>query len=68
MAAIWMTVAVAIWLTTVPSWLSVTTFWWLNAAAMGLAGILVTTWRSAGPTRSVAHVLYDTEHQVTPGR
>lgn len=63
-----MAVAVAIWLTTVPSWLSVTTFWWLNAAAMALAAVLVTTLRSAGPTRSVAHVLYDTEHEVTPGR
>jgi hypothetical protein len=67
-AAIWMIVAVATWAATVPGWLSLTTFFWLNAAGFGLAAVVVAMIRSAAPTRSVAHVLYDTEHQPTSSR
>lgn len=64
-AAVWIIVATATLLVAVPSWVSVATFWWLNAAAVAVGAVLVTTLRSAGPTRSIAHVLYDAEQRQT---
>ena len=67
-AATWITLATAIWLTAVPSWISVTNFWWLNAGFAVFGIVLAKTLRSAGPTRSIAHVLFDTEQQAGPRR
>lgn len=66
--AAWMTIVVILWLAAVPSWVSPSTFFWLNAATMAIAAVFVTAVRSAGPTRSIAHVLYDTEHATSPRR
>jgi hypothetical protein len=67
-AATWITLAIAIWLVAVPSWMSLTNFVWLNAAVAVIGIILAKTLRSAGPTRSIAHVLFDTEQQTGRGR
>ena len=48
--------------------MSVTTFWWVNATALALGAVLVTSVRSARPTQSIAQVLYDTEHPTELGR
>jgi hypothetical protein len=62
-----MTIVVVLWLAAVPSWISLSTFFWLNAAAMAIAAVFVAAVRSASPTRSIAHVIYDTE-QATRSR
>lgn len=67
-AAAWMTIVTVLWLAAVPSWVSLSTFFWLNAAALAIASSFVTAVRSAGPTRSIAHVLYDAEQTTSPRR
>lgn len=62
-AAVIVTLCVA-----VPSRMSVASLLWLNAAILSVAGILLASLRAAGPTRSIAHVLYDTEQQRGQGR
>ena len=52
---------VVLWVAAVPSWVSLSSFFWLNATAIAIAAVFVAAVRSAGPTRSIAHVLYDTE-------
>jgi len=59
----WVAAVIATLLLAVPSRMSVATFLWVNAAILSVAGIVVASLRAAGPTRSIAHVLYDTEHQ-----
>jgi hypothetical protein len=62
MGVIWTGIAATMWLTLVPSSISVTTFAWLNAAlAVAFVAVAGAT-RSARPTSSVAQVLYDVEH------
>lgn len=68
LGASWISVAMAIWAVEVPAWMSVTTFGWVNAAALGAGTILVTAVRSARPTQSIAQVLYETEHPTGQDR
>jgi hypothetical protein len=63
----WIIVAIAIWFVAVPSLISVPAFFWLNATAAGIGILLVTIVRAGGATRSIAHVLYDTENQTDAG-
>jgi hypothetical protein len=44
--------------------MSVSTFCWVNAAALAIGATVAASVRAAGPTRSIAHVLYDTEQQA----
>jgi hypothetical protein len=62
-SAAFLTGALALWVAAVPTWVSVGTSFWLAAGAVGAAAVLVAKVRAAGPTRSIAHVLYDTENQ-----
>ena len=68
LVAAWIFVAVVLWVAAVPGWISASTFCWLNLAALALTTTFVTAVRSAGPTRSIAHILYDTEQQAGPRR
>jgi hypothetical protein len=67
-AAIWSIAALLGWFVAVPSWISPVTFGWLNAAAVALAATLAATIHSGHPTRSVAHLIYDTEHETGSAR
>ena len=60
--AAWALLLAATWTTAVPAWLSGTTLMWGNAAALALSLVVLRTLRGAGPTRSIAHVLYDVEN------
>jgi hypothetical protein len=64
----WIFVAVVLWVAAVPARISASTFCWLNLAALALGTTFVTAVRSAGPTRSIAHILYDTEQQASSRR
>ena len=66
--AAWITVAVVLWVAAVPSRISVSTFCWLNGAVLALAAAFVSAVQSAGPARSIAHILYDTDHQARSRR
>ena len=66
--AAWIFVAVVLWVAAVPGWISASTFCWLNLAAVALTTTFVTAVRSGGPTRSIAHILYDTDQQGGPRR
>ncbi len=63
----WMAAAMGLWFVAVPTWMSVSTFWWVNTAAVAVGAILVTSLRSARPSQSIAQVLYDTEHPTHQG-
>lgn len=67
-SAAWIAVAIATLLVAVPSRMSVETFCWANAAIFSVAAIVCASLRAARPTRSIAHVLYDTEQQREPRR
>ena len=62
-SAAFVTGALALWVAAVPAWVSMGTSFWVAAVAVGAAAILVAKVKAAGPTRSIAHVLYDTEQQ-----
>lgn len=64
----WVASAIAVFFLAVPSGMSVSTFIWVNAAAVAVGTIVAASVRAAGPTRSIAHVLYDTEQQAGPRR
>jgi hypothetical protein len=67
LGAAWLATAIATLLTAVPSVMSVATFCWVLAALGSVGTIVVASMRAAGPTRSIAHVLYDTEQQRGAG-
>ena len=59
---IWVVLATIGWFTLVPGVVSAMVFAWLNGAVvLGLAGLFIT--RSSRPTRSMAGILYDAEHE-----
>jgi hypothetical protein len=51
-----------------PGWMSGSTFGWIGAVVIAVLAVSLLTIRAAQPTRSVAHVLYDAEHQKDPRR
>ena len=55
---------VAVWLITASSGMSVETFCWASTMVMALGTVVVKTVQSGAPTRSIVHVLYDTEQQA----
>ena len=59
---VWIAAAFAAWVAFVPATISAAPFIWLNAATAAVIAVAVATTRSARPTRSVAHVLYDVEN------
>lgn len=64
------TVALVLWagLVPVPGWMSGPTFGWMSAVVIALVAVSLLALRAGQPTRSVAHVLYDAEHQKGLGR
>ncbi len=52
-----------VWQTFVPERMSIGTFGWLTALLVLVVGIAAASVVGARPTRSIAHVLYDTENQ-----
>jgi hypothetical protein len=62
-AAAWVAAAIATLVVAVPSHMSLATFGWANAAVVAVIAIVGASLRAGGPTRSIAHVLYDTEQQ-----
>lgn len=52
-----------VWQMFVPERMTVGTFGWLIALLVLVVGIAAASIVGARPTRSIAHVLYDTEHQ-----
>ena len=55
------------WTTFVPGSVSGSTFGTILAVTIGLFAVSTVALRSSRPTRSVAHVLYETEHQAKAG-
>ena len=55
-------VEVAVWLAFVPQSVSAPTFAWVSILGLVTMIAVVSTMVGARPTRSIAHVLYDTEH------
>lgn len=49
-------------------WISGPTFGWMSAVVIGLFAVTLMAMRAGRPTRSVAHVLHEAEHQKEPGR
>lgn len=49
-------------------WISGPTLGWVTALVILLVGVSLLTMKAGQPTRSVAHVLYDTEQQKGAGR
>ena len=68
LGAAWLVTAIATLLTAVPSVMSMATFCWVMVALGSVGAIVVASMRAAGPTRSIAHVLYDAEQQRGSGR
>lgn len=60
--------SVAVWLVAASSGMSVEAFLWASAVVMALGAVVVKTVRSGAPTRSIAHVLYDTEQHAERSR
>jgi hypothetical protein len=67
-ATSWAAAAAGIWVVAVPTWMSATTFGWVNGAALGIGVVVVASVRSMRPTESIARILYETEHPATPSR
>jgi hypothetical protein len=61
-AGLFVAAELAVWLAFVPTPLSAATFSWLSALACMTVLAAAVTMVRARSTRSVAHVLYDTEH------
>lgn len=61
-AIAWLAVAVGMWLVAVPAKMTVASFWFVNAAALAVGAVVVSSVRSARPVQSIAQVLYDAEH------
>ena len=60
--ALWIALAVIGWFVLVPAVISAMTFAWLNGViALGFAALFIK--RRSQPVRSMAGILYDTEHQ-----
>ena len=64
---VWLGAMVGLLYVAVPAWISLTNLIWLNVFAAGCGAILVAVERSSKPDRSMAGILYDTEHP-TRGR
>jgi hypothetical protein len=60
-------VTASAWTTFVPGSVSGSTFGSILAVTIGLFAVSTIALRSSRSTRSVAHVLYDTEHQSKAG-
>lgn len=59
---IWIVLATIAWFALVPGVISAMAFVWLNGVVvLGLAALFIT--RSSRPTRSMAGILYDAEHE-----
>lgn len=61
-ASFWLVLAAAAWVALVPDAISSATFAWANSAVVVVTALAVILARTARPTRSIAHVLYDVEH------
>ena len=55
-------IEVAVWLAFVPAAVSATTFAWISILGLITTIAAISTMVGARATRSIAHVLYDTEH------
>lgn len=53
---------IAVWLAFVPQNVSAQTFTWVSILGLVTTAAAISTMIGARPTRSIAHVLYDTEH------
>jgi hypothetical protein len=60
--AVWIVVAALTRSTLVPAAMSDATFGWGNILAGSVLAVVVLTAANARPVRSIAHVLYETEH------
>lgn len=56
------------WAGLVPGRMSGSTFVWISAVVIALLAVSLMAMRAGGPTRSVAHVLHDAEHQKGASR
>jgi len=65
---IWLPIAVLAWFVGVPGWISLANLSWLNVLALGLCAALLAVQRAGLPSRSIARILYDTEHPGRSGR
>jgi hypothetical protein len=62
LAMIWLSIAILAWLVAVPQWISPVNLVWLSGFALVFCAILLAVQRAGQPSRSVAAILYDTEH------
>lgn len=66
--ALWLTILATTSAAFLSGWMSLPALGLANGIATLLVGVGGTVLRLGGPTRSVAHVLYDTEHQARAER
>jgi len=64
---IWSVVSLSLWFALVPGWISGAAFGWIIAMALALFATSITVVQAGRQSRSVAHVLYDVEHQNDVG-
>jgi hypothetical protein len=62
--AIWAAGTLGVWATLVPESIALSTLVWIHAAGLGLLAVIAKTLVGGRPTRSVAHVLYETEQRT----
>lgn len=59
---VWLVLALVGWIAAVPTVLSTSTFLWANVATLSVVIALPALLRAGQPSRSMAAILYDTEH------
>lgn len=60
---LWVFMSAAVWGIIVPRWIDGGDLALMSAWGFALCAVFVLTVRAARPTRSIAHVLYDVEHE-----
>jgi hypothetical protein len=66
-ALVWLSITLVVWAVAVPQWLSLAGLAWLNTFVFALFTVLLAVQRTGRPSRSIAGILYDTEHPGRPG-
>lgn len=59
---LWFVIALVLWAVAVPATLSLSTLMWATAMVVGVIATALAVQRSGEQTRSIAGILYDTDH------